>query len=290
MHKLYSMLKNKILIFTVVTFLIFSMISCIDKTEILHEDIDIEAILEELYTSSYDYTKITIDEYDKENSTLDSRYNGMTKIERVFTGTVFNAPYKEYFVFESVNYSNEIPPHTDKVYYYAYEDTIKALVRFDGAFKEVIMSNEQRPRIEGYFYKKEFKFVREDKLDGKEVFIFEGKYSKPLAAAHPDVLNSINDGTYSEEFYNEEYKYEFLQEYWIDKENKEIIKMISDITPYLEMADIFNNIQLRGLSFGEAKERYDTVIKEQNPISVQQIIKFKNIGNPTEFEIPKKEN
>lgn len=213
----------------------------------------IEKAVADFYEADYDYEKID----EAYNKNTDSYSN------TVYEGQVFNNPYKEHFEVVSPD-SNSI---TKEIYYdnnWIF-GSVRAHVLTDDGW---VLQTVSRNRPMGYGKELQFKLDREETIDGKKVEVYTTEYTESVSKLYQ---------------IQEDITYTVKQEYYLDKEQKVLIRIVSDTSDCIEKTAIANDMSANGYTLEQAQNN----VKQQLPASQQKDnLNIFNYGNATEIEWP----
>lgn len=234
---------------SVVVFALFLLSGCQAQED--SESSRIEAAISDFYQADYDYDEAW-EKYDDENNVTSTV---------VFRGQVYDSPYKQHVDVVSVSSGENL---YDELYYYTDITTTRALFfTADGWVKQL----GTRPRPHGYGVALEYTFVREDMLDGRAIEVYTSSYTVDIGKKYgfEEVVNAT-----------------ISQEYYLDKSEGILVKIITDLSDQNRSVAIANDMSVNGSSLEQAEQNYANSAQEGE----RHILLIYNYGNPTPFEIP----
>lgn len=183
------------------------------------EESAIENAIQNLYKSDYEYRKISIKMADDE------------EIRFVMEGKVIQSPYQEYVaITESAAESVQT-----ETYYYGNGELVNVLVKVNGEWQE---TKAKRKRWYGYGEKPEFTLEGETETNGHAVEVYAAEYSVELSKNYKlkEAIEAV-----------------VKQRYYMDKTEKTLIAMETDLTDLNTKTAIANDIANNGVSMEQAQ-------------------------------------
>lgn len=241
------MIYRHIGLFIILLFIVL-LFGCNSANDI--DKIGIEKIVDAFYEADYDYERIT-ETYNKDTDTYTSV---------IIDGQVFNKPYKEHYKVVS----SETEPIAKEIFI---ENDKARILTNEGWMTQTV----SRGRPAGYGKATEFKLDREETLDGKSVEIYTAEYTEKVSELYQ---------------IQEELEYTIKQEYYLNKEQQVLIRIVTDWTDRNEKIAIANDMSANGATLEQAQNNVALLPTLQQ----KETLNIFNMGNATEFEWPEFDN
>lgn len=231
------MKKFKIIsVFLVVVFCLSLATSCAGSGQV--ENQTIEEMLDAIYDSDFDYTKVEYQEND----------NSPEQTEVILAGEYSHDPYEEHIkVISSPYLDNSMGDNNLNITEFRYSSVagivIAEILTGDGWVEQQL---PQRPALFPTGENIEYQFIEQTELEGNIVEVYSGTYSENIA----------------ERFgYEEEIKAIITQKYYVDKSKKRVVKIESELSDHAQKISIANYMASSDLNYSEAQEAYPGNIK-----------------------------
>lgn len=240
-------MKKRIKTISFLIFIILMFTSC-DETK---NEKTIDTIVSNFFNGSYEYSKTNtccVDNKDH-NSTV-----------TVVEGKVTRNPYKEYVRIVE----NADSALWTEAYYYGNGKVVNALIKTSEGWQKTKMKVEHPY---GYEEKLDFKFDREEKIDGSINKVYTTEYK-------------INIG--KKYRINEELECTVKQEYYIDNEKQILTRIDTDLTDLNQKTYIANDISVNRETLDIAQKNME---QQKNLSEIEQLEIF-NFNGEIDIDIP----
>lgn len=243
-------MKKTWAILSIICLSVFLLTGCQSASE--KETSEIEKIAENFFKSDYDYEETTT-YYD---------VNGRIRNMQVIEGQLFQEPYKEHL--RVTPYSRTIKGTSSELYRTGKWNFITVYApTANGWVKQM----QQRTHPHGFGRDLTFSAARQDTTD-ENLEIYSAEYT-------------VDDGkTYN---LKEDLSAVISQKYYLDKDKKILVRIETDLTEsnkkYAMSIDMFEN----GSTMKQAEEK----VTKMNDIKQTVVLNIYNLGNATEFDLPK---
>lgn len=216
---------------------------------------EIEKIVSDFYITDYSYEETT-EKYADDGSLI---------LRLVYEGEVFQKPYKEHKkVISCDNFNRTANKQLNEIYFQGSDKAVTTYISTDDGWTKQLTT---RNYPYGYAESITFSKIPDETFSTDHVDVYIGEYTVLLSSKNSSFQKLSATVT---------------QKYYVDKENKVLTKIETDLTDLNRMRDTINYISVNGYSLEEAQKKValDNEIKE---INILNITKY---GDPDDFQIP----
>lgn len=224
-------------------YICFNMIIFLCSCSIAAPVSEIETYVADFYKADYDYIKTT--EVLSEDGSIQTM---------VMEGQITHSPYTEHVKITSADSKSA----WTEAYYEGNEKMAQAKILSNGKWIEQIISIAEPY---GYGEKLTFTFDRSDTLDGKRVDVYTAYYLDDISSAFR--LYGLK----------EELTARVKQEYYVDVEEKHLVRIVTDFSELIRVTNVGNYMALNGLSREEAEEK-----SREREIYRKEVLEILNYG------------
>lgn len=229
-------------------------------------DAQAEAIIQDFYEGSYEYTSTTYRQVGDQPETVDYQVEGK----------LISDPYQQY---EQVANASEIQGIVEQYWYTQDEKTVHNMklaaenksgewMTFEDGIKGNVM------------YQKEglpFEFDREETISGRKVYVYRAEYEEEFVADYSMLPEEDRNGVTEVRL-----PYIIILDYYIDPQAKEVIRIEMDPSDSARTSEIAH-LMVNGSTQEEAEKE---VSKNKNLDSARQVIDIKNFNGEITIDAP----
>lgn len=235
---------------SVICLSVFLLTGCQSASE--KETSEIAGIVENFFKSDYDYEETTT-YYD---------VDGRIRIMQVIEGQLFQDPYKEHL--RVTPYSRTIKGTSSDLYRTGKWNFITAYVPTDNGW---VKQMQQRAHPHGFGRDLTFSSGKQDTND-PNLEIYSAEYT-------------VDDGKSYK--LNEDLSAVISQKYYVDKDKKILVRIETDLTEMNKKHAMIVDMVENGSTMKQAKEK----VAKMNDITQTVVLDIYNLGNATDFDLPK---